>query len=256
MLYKINEYNLKYYILKKINHIKYLVGTNTKKDYIKDIFSYYYILRSPKKGYGNKKLSYLYFLELYNYFPEICHDLVSSDIIVDIGYFKDLYNIWRIILDMNLDENVIYSKYNKLIEVIKNQIIEQRNKDIKYLDKILYPNLLENIDESYLKILLKNTKINISLVGKYCIREKSTINHELYWFYKESNTIKKLNHIDYLLFKNNHIELKGKKKYRQINSKLYYIIKNFKNNYRKKINIKDICNLIDNYNNFFVKKYD
>lgn len=253
---QLSEHNLKYFILKQINNIKYISGTNNKINYIKNIFYNFYLLRCPKKGYGNKQLSYLYFLELYNYFPEICLDLIKDNIIVDIGYWKDLYNIWDIIVNLNLSNELIYSKFNKLIETIKEKIIEQRQKDIVCLNQLLFPNLIKNIDTCYLKVLLKKKKINISFIGKYCIREKSSLNNELFWFYKDKNNILiKIKHIDYLLF--NNCDFYEKKKYRQINSKLFYIIDKIKiNNLKKKNIIKKIDKIINKYNVFFIKKYD
>jgi hypothetical protein len=205
---------------------------------LKDIFKIWLYKRHVREGAQEKLLSYKYFLELYELFPETCIKMVS--LFKEIGYWKDIFLIWEIINDMKISDNVRYNKYNKLIESFRDCILSQRKLDLRTLKSHIYPNNLGDLDNDMLRDILKSTgDLNISYVGKYCIREKSTLNKKLYWFIKNDDSLIKQSHVSYMIRgalkikdsngnceypSNKSVPLKTKKMYRELNAKLNVVL--------------------------------
>ena len=220
-------------IKKMINEI----GGKTPYE-LKDIFKIWLYKRHVRKGAQEKLLSYKYFLELYELFPETSIKMVY--LFKEIGYWKDIFLIWEIINNMKISDELIYNKYNKLIETFRDCILSQRKLDLRMLKNQIYPNNLLDLDNDMLRDILKSTgDLNISYVGKYCIREKSKLNKKLYWFIKTNDTLIKQPHVSYMIrgslkIKGHNdffeypstksVPLKTKKMYRELNSKLNIVL--------------------------------
>ena len=201
---------------------------------LKDIFKIWLYKRHVREGDKEKLLSYKYFLELYELFPDTCIKIVA--LFKEIGYWKDIFLIWEIINDMKISDYVRYNKYNTLIESFRDCILSQRKLDLMTLKNHIYPNNLGNLDNDMLRDILKSKEdLNISYVGKYCIREKSTLNKKLYWFIKNDESLIKQTHVSYMIRGslkikgdncdsdypfNKSVPLKTKKMYRELNAKL------------------------------------
>ena len=208
--------NIDTYVKNFIRSIIYIRTSKGKIRFVTELFQYLEFLRSPRTGLKNKYLGYKYFLELYNYFPDLCIELVKSNLLISIGYYKDLYLIWKLILDINMEDKIKYLKYNKLIETIKHNLIFYREKDIQKVVNLINYNNLENLSNTELFNIVKNEKLNITFIGKYCLRENSSLSKKLYWYDKFYN---KLDYFDYM-------GIIDRRSYRKINSKLYFLIKN------------------------------
>lgn len=180
--------------------------------------------------------SYNLFLELYNLFPETCIELVKSHLLIDIGYWKDIYLIWELINNLNMSIETKYAKYNKLIEAFTHTILNQRTEDLRKLNDTINPYRLNNITNDKLRQIINDKPIELSYIGKYLIREKSSFNKKAHWYIKNNDTFLEQNHISYILrntikIKNNNgeicdypqdkpIPLTVKKNYRELNAKL------------------------------------
>ena len=213
---------------------KMIIEIGGKTPYeLKDIFKIWLYKRHVREGDKEKLLSYKYFLELYELFPNTCIKLVN--LFKEIGYWKDIYLIWELINNMNISNDERYNKYNKLIETFKECILIQRKIDLRIIKNHIYPNNLGNLDNDMLRDILKSKEdLNISYVGKYCIREKSTLNKKLYWFIKNDESLIKQTHVSYMIrgslniknvnvdheFPYKSVPLKAKKMYRELNAKL------------------------------------
>jgi hypothetical protein len=204
---------------------------------LKDIFKIWLYKRHVREGAQEKLLSYKYFLELYELFPETCIKMVN--LFKEIGYWKDIFLIWEIINNMKISDNVRYNKYNKLIESFRDCILNQRKLDLRKLKSHIYPNNLGDVDNDILREILKKEELHISYVGKYCIREKSTLNKKLFWYIKNDNILIKQSHVSYMIRgslkikgpngdceypSNKSVPLKTKKMYRELNAKLNIVL--------------------------------
>ena len=145
--------------------------------------------------------SYKLFLDLYNLFPETCIELVSSHLLIDIGYWKDIYLIWELINNLNMTIENKYNKYNKLIEAFCQTILNQRTEDLRKLNKCVSPKKLGDFSNDDLREFLKinNPMFSLSYVGKYCIREKSVFNKCLFWYVKTDTELIKQSNISYMM---------------------------------------------------------
>lgn len=206
---------------------------------LRNIFKIWLYKRHIREGDGEKLLSYKYFLELYELFPNTCIKMVN--LFKEIGYWKDIYLIWEIINNLKMSDQERYNKYNILIDSFRECILTQRKIDLRILKSHIYPYNLSILSNDMIQNIL-NSKgdINISYVGKYCIREKSTFNKTLYWYIKDENDILiKQTHVCYMIrgslkIKNNNeicnypayksVPLKAKKNYRELNAKLNVVL--------------------------------
>ena len=214
-----------------------LLESKDNNEIVVDIFKIWLYKRHVKEGEKEKLLSYRYFLELYNLFPKTCISIVESRLFGTIGYWKDMFLIWGLINKMNLTELEKFNKYDKLINSFRTTILSQRFDDLQTLNSILKPQKICHYSNKELRHRLKNIKhLDISYVGKYCIREKSPFNNALYWYIPSKNGLLKQSHVSYMIRGslrirtnngtivdypyNKPVPSKIKKTYRQLNSKL------------------------------------
>ena len=214
-----------------------LLESKDNSEIVVDIFKIWLYKRHVKEGEKEKLLSYRYFLELYNLFPNTCINIVESRLFGKIGYWKDMFLIWGLINKMNLSDSDKYNKYDKLINAFRTTILKQRLEDLRELNTILNPHKIGHYSNEELRDRLKTIKhLDISYVGKYCIREKSPFNNALYWYIPSKNGLLKQSHVSYMIRGSLRIKSKNgnivdypynkpvpstiKKTYRQLNSKL------------------------------------
>ena len=235
--------NLRYFFVKSIKTMYFKESLRDKKVHIKNLFKNLENIRNPKKGIGNKTYSYYYFLELYNYFPNLCIEMIRSNLYIDIGYWKDLYLLWETILDLEIPDKIKYFRYNRLIEEIKNCINNQRNRDIDTINRVIGYNMLD-VSKQQILNSLRYKRLRLSFIGKYCIRENSSLCKKLYWY---DSDYKK---IDYFKF----MEIEDKKIYRNINSRLYCVVSNIYLEYSRKNYSKEIDLMLDKFRDNLFKK--
>ena len=175
-------------------------------EYIADIFRIWVHKRHAREGEKEKILSYRYFLELFEFFPETCITLARSTLFGEIGYWKDYYLIWRLINEKELADIDRYNKYNKLICGFRHSILTQRQTDLCKLKEYVGARKLASINNTDLEQVLKDKskeegveKLTLSYVGKYCVREKSSMNKELYWYVDDNGTIKRESHVSFMI---------------------------------------------------------
>ena len=206
---------------------------------LKDIFKIWLYKRHVREGDGEKLVSYKYFLELYNIFPDTCIKMIH--LFKEIGYWKDIFLIWELINnDNSMTDEEKYIKYNKLIEAFRDAILYQRQIDLRALKKHIEPQILIDLDNDTLRTILKSKEpLSISYVGKYCIREKSSLNTKLFWYIKKDDELLRQSHVPYMIRgslklkksnglydypSNKSVPLKTKKMYRELNSKLNVVL--------------------------------
>jgi hypothetical protein len=147
-------------------------------------------------GEGFKNLFYLYILELYDEFPATIISLAKSGIFALYGYWKDYLNIWEKINELVISNEAKFIKYNPLIEAFRYAILNQRTKDLISAKKFIAEHK-DYKNELYSKDI---AKLGISYVGKFCVRESSSMNQTCSWFIRQSDdslTIE--SHISYML---------------------------------------------------------
>ena len=217
-----------------------------KGEYVSDLFRIWVHKRHAREGEKEKLLSYRYFLELYEHYPETCVMIARSDIFGEIGYWKDFYLIWGIINKKNLSERERFNKYDNLIKAFRHSILTQRTIDLNKIKDYISIKKLSSIENSDLERLIRDCveksgkKLSVSYVGKYCVREKSNFNKELFWYTNDGCNIKRESHVSYMVrgslkigngngeFSkfplNRNIPFNAKKTYRNMNSKLNIVL--------------------------------
>lgn len=149
-------------ISKLVNDI---IKTNDK-DMIKDLFVLIFHKRYCRGGEGEKLLSYHLILETYNHYPEIICKLIK--LLPLYGYYKDYFEIWKIICELKIDDHTRFSKYQSLISAIVSDIKDQLKKD---------------------------TDDKISLLAKWMPRENSHYARLCYWYV---SSLEKIDLVTYL----------------------------------------------------------
>ncbi len=218
---------------------------------IADVFRLWCHKRHAREGEKEKLLSYRYFLELYESFPNTCVAIASSNLFGTIGYWKDPLLIWGLINSMTMSNTDKYEKYNVLIEAFRLSMQNQRVEDLRKLSAFINPHKLGSItcDELERVLKVKSTNgesVSVSYIGKYCVREKSNVNNELYWFIRhDDGTLAKEPHVSYFLRgslkckvvsengsktyvpfpTSQNVPFGAKKDYRTLNSKLNVVLK-------------------------------
>jgi hypothetical protein len=196
----LNYNNINYHITNMINEAKIQPSKIEQKAALIEIFKLWVYKRHVREGSKEKLLSYKYFLELYDIFPDACIEIVNERIFGEIGYWKDLFLIWGLINKMEIDDTERYIKYNRLIEAFRTSILDQRLEDLRQLNKCVAPKKLGDFANDELRDFLKNVdKPKLSYVGKYCIREKSIFNKYLFWFVKVNDDLIKHSHVSYMM---------------------------------------------------------
>ena len=171
---------------------------------IADIFRLWQHKRHAREGEKEKILSYRYFLELYNHYPRTCIEIAASGLYGEIGYWKDYILIWGMIIDMDMDTEAKFRKYNPLIEAFRRAMLSQRNKDLKALDAFVTPNNISRISKAQFIELITAEDAQppqISYVGKYVVREKSKANKTIGWWIRDEKTgiLKFQTNVSYML---------------------------------------------------------
>ena len=252
-----------------VEELKYV---SNKAEHIHDIFILAFHKRATSKfinkeqisdGEGLKNVFYEYIIELYNYYPLTIIEIIKSKYIFMFGYWKDALNIWDKINQLELDTDYKYRKYNLLIEALRYCMITQRAEDLDVIYNKFGYDTIKDMNESEFRDFLKDktdVKLNISYIGKYCVRENSSFDKKAYWYLLMDNGIyKKINHVEYMIRytlkqirntftieypKDKSIPFGTKKIWRKDNVKLNVILNvpenNFCSNTWGDINIKNI----------------
>jgi len=188
---------------------------DVRAEYIHDIFILAFHKRSTSKssdgeqisdGEGCKNIYYEYILELYNYYPDTIVELFRSAVPFMYGYWKDALNIWVKINELDMDIRSKYSKYNKLIEAFRYAMLYQRNKDLEIIynlfdeDKIKFRYMNSDKFKRFLDRTTKDYKtLNITNVGKYCVRESTSFDTKAYWYLDNNSNMIRENHVNYMI---------------------------------------------------------
>jgi hypothetical protein len=129
--------------------------------------------------------------------------LVEARIFADMAYWKDIPLIWGMIMDMSLSDRLKYDKYNPLIVAFRDSFVAQRTDDLKALDAFISPARIRDIPKEDMVARLKvdGTKLpTLSMVGKYCVREKSTENkHISWWVMGDNQHLYRQSHVSFML---------------------------------------------------------
>ena len=173
-----------------------LLKLNIRK---RDLFKLWMYKRHKKYGDGEKLLSYKIFLVLYDLYPECCIKIVEHRVFSKIGYWKDIFLTWKLINSLEMDSLDKYNKYNKLIMAFRSSILIQRYKDLKKLSMVVSPKKLGDFSNEELRNNIINLDLDLSNIGKYCVRETSPLNKELYWYLMTLNGLKKEYHVSYII---------------------------------------------------------
>jgi len=176
------------------NLVNDIIKTNDK-DMIKDLFVLIFHKRYCRGGEGEKLLSYHLILETYNHYPNIICKLIK--LLPLYGYYKDYFEMWKIICELKIDDQTRFSKYQPLISAIVSDIKDQ----------------------------LKSND-TVSLLAKWMPRENSHYARLCYWYVSSSEKIDLVTYLASML--NNVIpdlrNVKGNKwylmKYRKLISEL------------------------------------
>lgn len=228
-----------------ISNIQKMISEVCDGEYVADIFRIWLHKRHAREGEKEKLLSYRYFLQLYDHFPETCVKIAGSPLFGEIGYWKDYYLIWGLINKMEMKDADKFRKYDKLIMAFRSSILSQRIKDLKKIEEYISckPSTVDN--ETLEKLIKQNfeksgNKLSVSFVGKYCVREKSALNTDLYWYLEDGSDIKIESHVSYMIrgslkqkVKSNSwvdypvdksVPFSAKKTYRNLNAKLNIVL--------------------------------
>ncbi len=174
-----------------------------KGQYIADVFKLWAHKRHAREGEKEKLLAYRYFLVLYDNFPKTCVQIVTERLFGEIGYWKDHLLIWGLIMDMEMSDRARFGKYDPLIQSFRDTFLAQRADDLKALDTFVTPRSIRNIDTDVLETMLTKDGAKVpqlTFVGKYCVRERSSENKHLYWFTTlPDGTLKKQSHVSYMI---------------------------------------------------------
>jgi len=157
----------------------------SRGEWVGDIWRIWVHKRHPRSGEKEKLLGRHMFIELYNHFPETCIMLVKARIFGDMAYWKDVLLIWGMINDIEMLEKAKFAKYDPLITAFRESFMEQRTEDLKALDDFIKPSRIRDIPKEELVRILKAEGVKLptlSMIGKYCVREKSTENKHLCWW--------------------------------------------------------------------------
>ena len=194
-------------------------------DIIEDLFVLAFHKRGTSKknrdgelisdGEGFRKLFYIYILELYNLYPKAVISLAKSGIFSLYGYWKDYLNIWAMINEMGMTDMERYTKYNDLIVVFRKAILTQRSWDTKALRQYCtehefnYRDFSEQNNKAFTNVFIPAmaadkgpgglNNLELSYVGKFCVRESSSVNNSCFWYTSSETSLERESHISYML---------------------------------------------------------
>jgi hypothetical protein len=142
-------------------------------------------------GEGERKLFYIYFIRLYDHYPNTCIEIVRENLIPHYGYWKDYRYIWKMICANDMAHRQRFNKYNPLIEAFRDSILKQRKEDLGNLAKFVKPQILSRMPIDMFKRFIETQEsvgntLNINMCGKFCVREKGADNKLAYWYVEDS----------------------------------------------------------------------
>ena len=185
-----------------------------KVQHIHDIFILAFHKRSTSKcvdgvqisdGEGLKNVFYEYIIELYNYYPQTVIDIIRARDVFMYGYWKDALLIWDKINQIQWDLPYKFIKFNPLIEALRDAMLAQRSEDLDSIYNKFGYNTIKDMNETEFKGFLsdkKDTILNMSYIGKYCVRENSSFDKKAYWWVDMGDgTYKKINNVEYMIRK-------------------------------------------------------
>jgi hypothetical protein len=148
----VNNANLK----KSVNSIIVEAEKNNNQEMLRDLFLMTFHKRNCRGGEGEKLLFYKLILEIYTYYPITICELIKF--FPHYGYYKDYFEIWNMICNLDLTDNQRYQTYNPLITCIVQEIIRQLRKDSA------------------------TDSTDISLLSKWLPREGSHYDRKCFWY--------------------------------------------------------------------------
>lgn len=178
------------YVYQMIDSLKFLDNEKRKEHLMYIVVMCFHKRASRESGEGCKKIFYHYFLELYNFYPETMCMLVEDHCLDHYGYYKDIFNIWKIICEAPLKNKIKYSKYDYLIRTFRHVILRQRNMDLTNVNRFLnhfnknirsFKNSLEFT--KFMDTLTDEQKnIGVSLLSKYLPAEGRSFDKNVFWY--------------------------------------------------------------------------
>ena len=201
---------IRYSVQTMINDLKYY-SDEEKGQKIHDIFILSFHKRGTSKiynseqiadGEGLKNVFYEYILELYNFYPKTIIELIKERAIYRYGYWKDALLIWKKINAKEMDITEKFQKYDPLIKAFRESILTQREEDLDQVYSSFPANNIKNMNENQFKQLVSDTpgiNIQISYVGKYCVRENSSFDKTAYWYMMNEYGLVKMPHVEYMI---------------------------------------------------------
>ena len=172
--------------------------------WIADIFRLWVHKRHPRTGEKEKAVGRAMFLALYDEFPNTCVDLVKARIFADMAYWKECLLIWKDIMVLDMSNSSRFDKYNSLITAFRESMMTQRTEDLTALDNFVKPQRIRDVPKETLVSMLKakGAKLpSLSWIGKYCVRESSSENKQLYWwiFDPSNGRLVQQSHVSFML---------------------------------------------------------
>jgi hypothetical protein len=148
------------------------------QEMLRDLFILMFHKRNCRGGEGEKMIFYKLIIEIYNYYPITICDLIK--LIPLYGYYKDYFEIWKLICELNITDKEKYQIYNPLIDQILKEIIQQLRIDCHPGSK------------------------SISLLCKWLPREGSHYDNKCFWYRSNDPEYHHYNSVVYLsnLFNN------------------------------------------------------
>jgi hypothetical protein len=184
-------------------------NSDNKAQYIHDIFILAFHKRATTKsseqiqisdGEGCKNIYYEYILELYNYYPETIISIFRSGQPFVYGYWKDALNIWEKINKIEMDVKYKYDKYNNLIMALRYAMLTQRKEDLDEIDNKCHRNMKGTTSDEFREYIKQNKmNINVSNVGKFCVREGTHFDKTAYWYVMVNQDYNRETHVNYMI---------------------------------------------------------
>ena len=162
-------------------------------------------------GEGIKNVSYVYLIELYNFYPQTVIDIMRDSSFFTYGYWKDILSMWAKINDIEMNDADKYTKYNPLIEAFRDAMIRQRTEDLRVIYNAHKGTRINSMSRTkFLEFVAAHpvdysavSSHKISLVGKYLVREGTSFDKKAYWYRKlacgSHPIFKKESHTNYMI---------------------------------------------------------
>lgn len=175
-----------------------------RREKLRDLFVLAFYKRATNKdgvceGQGFKNVFYDYILKLYERFPDVVNQFAVEGMFAVFGYWKDYLHIWQ-----KINEKDDRATYAPLIPYLRDGMLFQRGKDLKAIRGFCRANGFDFKNSSVPEFKafidaqdpIAINALNLSLVGKYCVRESSNFNKSCYVVRSDG---KRENHINYMI---------------------------------------------------------